>query len=328
MMVDNGPVALKAIGEEQVKDNPKAGEVFADPTEAKRKNDRLKSRTGGARREKEKEYRVKVLCKVDGDAKPDKRKSICGTPGFMAPELDGMKNQKRREREGYGVGVDYFALGVTAYYMISGHLPSNTSHQYGGTGDVADIGNLILHARDPVKYGQQMKQQKIGFPTGVSEEAQSFVMDCMHPDITQRLGCCEKNGREQARQHKWFTSRDLHWDLLLAKVQAPPFIPKLKAIKQDAKPKYSDYAKLMEACASKFGNGIPGDLMTGEAMQVSPWDAKPSVNGQRYFTNWDYISPFTYKMELGLEETAIERTENVRESVKTMDKEHSAIVPS
>jgi hypothetical protein len=33
-------------------------------------------------------------------------------------------------------------------------------------------------------------------------------------------------------------------------------------------------------------------------------------------------------MELGLEETAIERTDNVRESVKTMDKEHSAIVPS
>ncbi len=47
----------------------------------------------------------------------------------MAPELDGMKNVKRRERVGYSVGVDYFALGVTAYYMIAGHLPNNTAHQ-------------------------------------------------------------------------------------------------------------------------------------------------------------------------------------------------------
>jgi serine/threonine protein kinase len=99
-------------------------------TPQKRVNEnRIKSRTGGARRLAEKEYRVKVLCKVDGDARPEKRKSICGTPGFMAPELDGMKNVKRRERVGYSVGVDYFALGVTAYYMIAGHLPNNTAHQ-------------------------------------------------------------------------------------------------------------------------------------------------------------------------------------------------------
>jgi hypothetical protein len=79
----------------------------------------------------------------------------------------------------------------------------------------------------------------------------------MHPEIEHRLGCGE-NGAENSRNHKWFTEKNLHWDLLLAKAVDPPFVPKLKAIKKDAKPKYADYAKMMDACAAKFGTGVPG----------------------------------------------------------------------
>ncbi len=61
------------------------------------------------------------------------------------------------------------------------------------------------------------------------------------------------------------------------------------------------------------------DLMSGEALQPSPWDSVPSPSGQKYFENWDYISPYTYKLELGLEESVLERAENVRDSCRVLD---------
>ncbi|CAN0479455.1 unnamed protein product, partial [Discosporangium mesarthrocarpum] len=42
----------------------------------------------------------------------------CGTPGYVAPEILHAK-----KKEGYGINVDAFSVGVVAYTILCGYEP-------------------------------------------------------------------------------------------------------------------------------------------------------------------------------------------------------------
>lgn len=51
--------------------------------------------------------------------KKKRRKSICGTPNYIAPEI--------LNAEGYGYPADVWAVGVLLYSLLIGHPPFETS---------------------------------------------------------------------------------------------------------------------------------------------------------------------------------------------------------
>ena len=54
-----------------------------------------------------------------------KRMSVVGTRGYMAPEIVEGKVFARKDRKGYDEVVDWFALGVTIFVMLTGIQPFN-----------------------------------------------------------------------------------------------------------------------------------------------------------------------------------------------------------
>lgn len=55
----------------------------------------------------------------------ERRKSFCGTPNYMAPEvvLNNHKFAEDQNGHEYGLSVDLWALGLFLYYFIEGKNP-------------------------------------------------------------------------------------------------------------------------------------------------------------------------------------------------------------
>jgi serine/threonine protein kinase len=99
---------------------------------------------------------------------------ICGTPGYMAPEIF--------KKSGHGKPVDIWAMGVITYFLLCGYTPfdRDTQHQ--------EMEAIIAgdYKFEPVEYWQN-----------VSETAKDFVRECLTIDPTSRPTAAE------ALQHKW-----------------------------------------------------------------------------------------------------------------------------
>jgi len=237
------------------------------------------------------DYSIDVLCKAVGDAKPDRRKSIVGTPGFMAPEMINDKDKHRRDRQGYCTGVDYYALGVTMYQMLTGKLPEQVKLEM-------KLGKVRAK---PAKGDCFCPPNwEIFYPDSCTDLEIAFMSELMVYNVGDRLGCDSKRGQKGLRDHPYYEGLD--WDLLLVKGIPPPFLPRVKKWKEDAKPKYVGYQKMMKAFSDK-DNIVAGG--------IDPWDESPSVRGEKYFESWDYISPQTFRLELGYNMDHNERSANL-----------------
>ncbi|KAI3613268.1 calcium calmodulin dependent protein [Moniliophthora roreri] len=107
---------------------------------------------------------------------------ICGTPGYMAPEIF--------KKTGHGKPVDIWAMGVITYFLLAGYTPFDRDSQQ------AEMEAIIAgdYKFEPIEYW-----------ANVSETARDFVRECLTIDPASRPTA------EEALSHKWLADSQPHF---------------------------------------------------------------------------------------------------------------------
>jgi len=123
--------------------------------------------------------------------------TVCGTSYCFAPEL--------LKKKGYGKDVDWWALGIIMYEMLTGLPP--------------------FYSENKNSMFQKILTEDPKYPKFISNEAQHLMASLLQKDPTKRLGYGKEDG-ELVKAHPFFKGVD--WDKLLRKDIKAPFKPKVK----------------------------------------------------------------------------------------------------
>jgi protein kinase X len=129
---------------------------------------------------------------------------------YLAPEV--MQNR------GHNKAVDFWALGVLIFEMLTGTTP------YGRKG------------RDPLTIYECIINEKIEWPKDIDLVAKDLIKKLLMIDRTKRLGCM-KNGAKDVKFHRWFV--DIDWNDVYNRKYVPPIKPKQKSL--DDASNFDDY---------------------------------------------------------------------------------------
>lgn len=122
------------------------------------------------------------LSRVMDEDKHNKLTEICGTPGYMAPEIF--------KKTGHGKPVDIWAMGVVTYFLLAGYTPFDRDSQQ------QEMQAIIAgdYKFEPAAYWEN-----------VSETAKQFVTTCLTLDPSERPTA------KELLQHKWLASATPHF---------------------------------------------------------------------------------------------------------------------
>ncbi|KAL0071189.1 Calcium/calmodulin-dependent protein kinase type I [Marasmius tenuissimus] len=107
---------------------------------------------------------------------------ICGTPGYMAPEIF--------KKTGHGKPVDVWAMGVITYFLLAGYTPFDRDSQQ------AEMEAIIAgdYKFEPHEYW-----------ANVTDTAREFIRECLTIDPASRPTA------EEALKHKWLADTEPHF---------------------------------------------------------------------------------------------------------------------
>ncbi|KAJ6527737.1 kinase-like domain-containing protein [Mycena capillaripes] len=117
------------------------------------------------------------LSRIMDESEASMLTEICGTPGYMAPEIF--------RRQGHGKPVDIYAMGVVTYFLLVGYPPFSRATSAEET-----------EARIAGDYRFEPEEYWVN----ISGEARSFVQSCLAMDPQER-----PTARE-ALEQPWFAS--------------------------------------------------------------------------------------------------------------------------
>lgn len=107
---------------------------------------------------------------------------VCGTPGYMAPEIF--------KKTGHGKPVDIWAMGVITYFLLCGYTPFDRDTQ-------EEEARAIMRG--------DYKFEPAAYWANVSETARDFVKKCLTIDPNRRPTA------EQLLKHKWLADLTPHF---------------------------------------------------------------------------------------------------------------------
>lgn len=136
---------------------------------------------------------TKKLSSTNGN----KTYTLCGTPGYMAPEVI--------LGQGYGLGSDWFSLGCVLYDMVTGAPPFPTR---------ADQFTMI----------KKMMSSKLHLPMYLSFWLKDILCQFLKLKPTKRLGVI-KGGAKTIKKHHWF--KDFDWEGLRNGTLQAPIKPRM-----------------------------------------------------------------------------------------------------
>ncbi|KAF4621128.1 hypothetical protein D9613_000995 [Agrocybe pediades] len=126
--------------------------------------------------------------------------TLCGTPDYLAPEI--ILQQR------YNKSVDWYALGVLIFEMLSGLPPY---HQ-------PETNHMLLYEK--ITRGPSF----IRFPAAFNENATDIIMKLMEGDPSRRYGNL-RHGAGDVFAHPWF--REVDWERLAAREITAPYLPRI-----------------------------------------------------------------------------------------------------
>jgi serine/threonine protein kinase len=201
-----------------------------------------------------------------------------GTHGYMAPEMVKLLGQKRFERVGYTELIDYWSLGVTVYKLLSGKRPF----------DKKKFEKLLEEQGEEEDQNRNKEYalllQEVKYPEYFSRSATSLIGGLLEVDEKKRLG---STGIENIKEHKFFKTID--WDKLMQKHVIPPVVPSQKTY--PTKIIHKDFDNMMATLTKQRRANGSEDVN---------WGAEIAESDNQLFSTWDFISPHTLKVEMGI----------------------------
>jgi len=147
---------------------------------------------------------VKLVDFGFGKVVEGKTYSFCGTPCYLAPEMVS--------GQGHDCAVDYWALGVLLYELLTGSPP------FTGQTQVEILSKIVEGKRH------------VHFPPEMPDEARALIKKLLVASPAKRLGRLQRGARDVA-EHPFFSEID--WHALLAREALPPHFPAVRNAPSD-----------------------------------------------------------------------------------------------
>ncbi|GMH96890.1 hypothetical protein TrVE_jg7607 [Triparma verrucosa] len=232
--------------------------------------------------------------KVNAPKEDFRRKSIMGTHGYMAPEMVKMLGQSRSQRSGYTAAVDYWSLGVTVYKLLTGYRPFDSMY---GEEESTNAQQQLKGVQGNSEF--RALHRAVDYPSYISDTARSFIQGLLDTNEKTRIGC-DENGIDGLKMHMFFNGLD--WITMQQCHLEAPYIPDVPPPKD--KPAYKSYEEMMKQ--------IDKDELEELGVEEIDWSQIPTAEEQKFFESWDFVSPHTLKVEMGIANAIAGYNENFK----------------
>jgi hypothetical protein len=126
-----------------------------------------------------------------------------------------------------------------------------------------------------------MLRSEVDYPAHLDEDSKSIVKGLLTVEENERLSV------DSLRKHKFFASID--WDKLGQKHVIPPFLPTPK--EYPTKTSYSSFDSMLDQLSKARQQSGQYDV---------DWKEGVAETDQQLFNTWDFVSPHTLKVEMGI----------------------------